>query len=211
MIRQHQTAATREQILETAMDMLSQGPEEPFSHEAIARKADMGARTVYRYFPHRADLLQALWERLRETTQTRFPGSESEVALLIGEQFRHFDEHAALVRASLATSATAEVRERGAVEGRAAFRQSLANILKDLPVAEQRRVVAVCLAIYSASFWQLLRDRGELSGPEAQEAGMWAIQTVLNAAKSAAKHKQNREDTRKDERAKNPARRRQDH
>jgi AcrR family transcriptional regulator len=110
MIRQHQTAATREQILETAMDMLSQGPEEPFSHEAIARKADMGARTVYRYFPHRADLLQALWERLRETTQTRFPGSESEVALLIGEQFRHFDEHAALVRASLATSATAEVR-----------------------------------------------------------------------------------------------------
>jgi hypothetical protein len=70
------------------------------------------------------------------------------------------------------------------LEGRPAFRRSLAHITKHLPESEQRRLIAVCLAIYSAPFWQLLRDRGELTGDEPGEAAAWALTAVLKAAKS---------------------------
>jgi AcrR family transcriptional regulator len=177
------------------MEMLSQQPDQPFSHELIAEKAGMGTRTVYRHFPSRADLLQALWERLRETTQTRFPQNEEEIPDLTRTVFRNFDRHEAIVRASLASEANAEVRNRGAVEGRHAFRKSLARVLDGATPEEQRRLLAVCLAIYSAPFWQLLRDRGQLSGREAQEAAAWALEALIT--KSRKEQKTRKEHNRK--------------
>ena len=42
--------------LDVAMNMLSTGAQDGFSHESIAQAAGMGARTVYRHFPDRAEL-----------------------------------------------------------------------------------------------------------------------------------------------------------
>jgi hypothetical protein len=56
-----------------------------------------------------------------------------------------------------------------------------------MPAIEQRRLIAVCLAIYSAPFWQLLRDRGELTGDEPGEAAAWALESVLRAAKTGGR------------------------
>lgn len=183
-LRDRQTAATREQILEIAMHQLGQNPRGTFSHESIAEAAGMGARTVYRHFPDRASLLQALWERLREATQTRFPTTEEEILPLAQTVFREFDANETLVRAVLNSPAGTEVRERGGIEGRAAFAQSLAPILEDLPEREKARIIAIFVSVYSAPFWQLLRDRGQLSGPEAEKAVSWALETLIHAAKS---------------------------
>ena len=185
-LRERQTAATRQHIIDVAMDFLREPEQESFSHEAIAHRAGMGTRTVYRHYPHRADLMQALWERVREETKTRFPAVEADILPLVREAFGNFNEHEALVRAANASSASNELRARGSLEGRPAFRKSLAKILTGLPSKAQRRVVAVTLAIWSAPFWQILRDRGELSGEEAQEAGVWAMETILNAARGEA-------------------------
>jgi AcrR family transcriptional regulator len=185
-LRERQVSATREQIVDVAWQLLIDHPQEPFSHEAIAKRAGMGVRTVYRHFPHRTDLLQALWERVRDESGTRFPSTEDEIVPLVRDTFEHFNEHESLVRSSLAFSASAELRGQGSLQGRPAFRQSLGDLLANLPAASQRRVLAVCLGIWSAPFWQLLRDRGELSGKEAQEAGAWAMEAVLNAARAEA-------------------------
>jgi AcrR family transcriptional regulator len=183
-LRDRQAAATREQILEVAMHQLGQGPRGTFSHESIAEQARMGARTVYRYFPDRASLLQALWERLREATQTRFPSSEEEILPLARIVFREFDANETLVRAVLNSPAGTEVRERGGTEGRAAFAQSLEPILDGLPEREKARIIAVFVSVYSAPFWQLLRDRGQLAGPEAERAVSWVLETLIAAAKN---------------------------
>ena len=183
-LRGRQAITTRDEIVDAAMKLLTQHTHEPFSHETIAKSAGMGARTVYRYFPSRADLMQALWKRVRDDTHTRFPESERELVPIVRRQFREFDRHEALVRATLASSASKELTDQGSLEGRPAFRRSLAHIFEALPAFEQRRLVAVCLAIYSAPFWRLLRDRGELSGAEASEAGAWAMEVVLKAARS---------------------------
>jgi AcrR family transcriptional regulator len=183
-LRDRQAAATREQILEVAMQQLGQGPRGTFSHESIAEAAGMGARTVYRHFPDRASLLQALWERLREATHVRFPTAEDEILPMARTVFQEFDANQTLVRAVLNSPAGTEVRERGGVEGRAAFELSLAPLIDDLPEKQRSMVVAVFAAVYSAQFWDLLRERGNLSGPDAQEAVVWALKSLLRATRS---------------------------
>lgn len=182
--RRQQTAHTREHIVAVAKHLLVAAPTEPFTHERVAQSAGLGARTVYRHFPSRTDLMQALWESIRDETRTRFPGTEEEVVEFARTQFKDFNEREALVRASNAFPGASELRARGSLEGRPSFHRSLAKIMKDLPEWEQRRLLAVCLAIYSAPFWLLLRDRGELSGEEPGEAAAWALSVLLKAAKT---------------------------
>lgn len=197
-LRDRQTAATREQILTVAMQQLGQGPRGTFSHESIAEAAGMGARTVYRYFPDRASLLQALWLRLREATSTRFPETEAEIIPLARDVFQEFEINELLVRAVITSPAGTEVRERGGADGRAAFSKSLASALDGLPENEKARIVAVFVSIYSAPFWQLLRDRGLLSGPDAEEAVVWAFDTLIRAAKEIPRPEQHQHTTESD-------------
>jgi len=199
--RQQQSANTRDHIVAAAKNLLLDAPTEPFSHERVAQAAGVGARTVYRHFPTRADLMQALWETVRDETRTRFPNTEEEVVAFARTQFNEFNEREALVRASNAFPAAGELRARGSLEGRPAFRRSLAAITKNLSEWEQRRLVAVCLAIYSAPFWLLLRDRGELSGAEPGDAAAWALAALLEAAKTGTQAKPRvRKDRRNDNR-----------
>src|SRR5215471_9936565 len=132
-LRDRQAAATREQILEVAMHQLGQGPRGTFSHESIADAAGMSTRTVYRHFPDRASILQALWERLRQATHTRFPDTEDEILPMARVVFREFDANETLVRAVLNSPAGTEVRERAGIEGRDAFTSSLDAVLDGLP------------------------------------------------------------------------------
>lgn len=183
-LRDRQAAATREQILEVAMHQLGQGPRGTFSHESIAEAAGMGARTVYRHFPDRVSILHALWEQLRQATDTRFPVTEEEILPMARSVFREFDANETLVRAVLNSPAANDNNERRGIEGRAAFTESLAGVLEGLPEREKARIIAIFVSIYSAPFWQLLRDRGQLSAPEAEKAVSWALETLLHATRS---------------------------
>lgn len=181
-LAERRKAETRELILATAFEMLENEPLEHFSHETVAERAGMSARTVYRYFPNRADLMKELWQRLREATQTRFPQREEDIIPAVYSQFSNFDDHEPLVRASIVASATRGVIIHGSSEGRKAFREALERLTADLTEGEGKRLLALCLAIYSAPFWQMLKDRGELSSDEAAAAAAWALNAVLEAA-----------------------------
>jgi AcrR family transcriptional regulator len=178
-LQEQRTAATREYILDKAFELLVSHPDQPFSHEAIAARARVGARTVYRYFPSQSDLYEELWGRVRKEVGTIFPSSEDQILPQIPILFGGFDRHEKVVTAVLESSAGHRVRERRAPEGRAAFSKALKNLTAGIAPAEKRRVVAVFLAIYSAPFWELLRKRGGLSGAEAIAAAEWAMRMLI--------------------------------
>jgi AcrR family transcriptional regulator len=169
------------------MRMLREEPASTVSHEAIADRSGIAARTVYRHFPTRGHLGGALWARIRDETGTRWPTTEADIALAVRAQFAQFEKHEAFVRASIVASATTAYTVHGSAEGRAAFQQSLAAVTRDLSPAESRRLVAVCVAMYSAPFWQMLRDRGKLSAEEARDAAATAFEAVISAAKARAR------------------------
>lgn len=179
-LRDKQAAATRDHILGAAFELLVEHPDRPFSHEAVAEAAGVGARTVYRYFPAQADLFEALWAQVRERSGTVFPTTEAEVLPKLSRLYRAFEENEKLVRAVLSSPAGAGVRARGAEEGRTSFEQSLREVMRGRKAGACRRARAVFQGVHSGPFWQMLRDRGGLSGPEAIAAASWAAQALLD-------------------------------
>ena len=113
-MREKRATATSDHILGAAFHLLAEHPEQPFSHEAVAKAAGVGARTVYRYFPAQADLFEALWLQVRKQSGTVFPTAEAEIVPQIGVLFRAFDQNEKLVRAVMQSPAGARVRARGA-------------------------------------------------------------------------------------------------
>ena len=191
-LREKQAAATRDQILDQAYALLVNDPDQPFSHEAIAARAGVGARTVYRYFPAQSDLYEALWLRVRKQAGTIFPSLEAEILPQIPILFGGFDRNEKVMQAVLESPAGHRIRERGAAEGRAAFSQSLAQLTAGMSEAQKRQVVAIFLAIYSAPFWDLLRRRGGLSGGEAIAAAEWATSALIQALRKSHTTNDNR-------------------
>jgi AcrR family transcriptional regulator len=181
-LRERQKDSTREEIVSTAMRLLRDSGD--MTHEAIAEQSGMSVRTVFRHFPSRDVLIAATWERLKADTGTRFPQSEAEIVEMAPDMYRRFDDHHELVRAFLFSGVGSEVRDAGAVEGREAFERALHQVTKHLPPQRRRQATAVFLALYSAPAWQLMRDRGRLSGEEAAQAVKWAMSTLLESLKS---------------------------
>lgn len=179
-------AATREAIIDAAVAMLRQNPGAPFSHEVLAEKTGIAARTIYRHFPTRADLTTAFWGRIRDDTGTRWPETESGIATSVKTLFRQFERHAPFVRAAIAAAAATNSPVHGSAEGRAAFGHALAGLLERLPAAEQQQLIAACLAVYSAPFWQMLRDRGQLSSTAAAETAARVLEAAIGEARRRA-------------------------
>ena len=184
-LRERQKDLTREEIVATAMRLFRETGD--LSHERIAEAAGMSARTVYRHFPSRNELIAATWERLKTETETRFPWKEDEIIPSASRVFRNFDRHEKLVRAFLFSGTGAEVRESGAVEGRRAFQAALEKATKHLPPRRRKQAVGVFLALYSAPAWQLMRDRGELSAEDTAQAVVWALGALLKSLHEEAK------------------------
>jgi AcrR family transcriptional regulator len=178
-LRQKQATATRDYILSAAFELLVEHPDRPFSHEAVAKAAGVGARTVYRYFPAQSDMFEALWLQVRQHSGTVFPTDEAQIVPSIGILYRAFDQNEKLIRAVMESPAGTRVRARGASEGRASFDRSLRDATQGLSAVERRQVRAVFNGIHSAPFWQMLHDRGGLSASEAIAAASWAAQSLL--------------------------------
>jgi AcrR family transcriptional regulator len=180
--RERLRAETARRLVETAYALLRDTPEAPFSHEAVAARAGMSARTAYRHFPSQDDLVAAVWRHLRDTTGTRWPTTVDEILPMLRELYAQFERNAALTRAFLAALPRANYATHGSAEGRAAFRTALATVCDQLSPSEADQLVATCVAIYSAPFWQMLRDRGQLSPRAAATAAVTAMQAVIHAA-----------------------------
>lgn len=188
-LREKHAEATREHILGKAYELLVEHPEQPFSHEAVSKMAEVGARTVYRYFPSQADLYEGMWVLLRRHSGTIFPQTEEEILPQVPVLFGNFDRNEKVIRAVLESPMGHRVRERGIPEGRESFQKSLAGLTKGLSAAKQRQVIAVFLAVYSAPFWELLRNRGGLSGQDAIEAAEWTMRTLLEGLREEGRKK----------------------
>lgn len=169
-------------LVEHAFRLLRDSGESPFNHEAVAAAAGISARTAYRYFPTQGDLVAAVWRHLRDSTGTVWPETEASIIPHLRALFEQFERNDALTRAMIAASPRANVSEHGSAEGRAAFRRALTDRLGRMTEAEGDQLVATCIAIYSAPFWQMLRDRGQLTPASAIAAACAAMQAVLAAA-----------------------------
>jgi AcrR family transcriptional regulator len=179
-LRQRQTALARRAIVEALVRHLEAGDADGVAMEDLAREAGVSRRTLYRYFPTRADLLAAAADWVRDDV-LQLPveiGDEG-----ITQSFRlaasRLETRPQLARALLRTT-TGRVLRRGYRSARVeAIRRALRREVPDLPRRELERAAPVLSYLCSSSAWITIQDEAGLDARSAQAAVAWAIDTLL--------------------------------
>lgn len=183
-LREEKARETADAILAALFGLMEEsgGAPEAIAMEAIAERAGVTRRTVFRHFPTKAALLEAFWSWLNARIGVS-PTPQALADIVEGpvRTFPRFDAHEAAIRASLHSPAGREMR-MGALPGRrASFAQALSPALADAAPADAARILALAHLLYSASAWEVLKDYGGLTGAQAGEAATWALEVILSA------------------------------
>ena len=174
-LRDQQADLTRELIMRAFRSLLQTDHPDAITYPEVAEAAGVSLRTVYRYFPTRADLLQSAAEWFREFTEgARWddPRTVRDLAGAIPQMGRLFDEHTNVFRA-LSDDALEQPR-------RDAVAAAVADVSGNLPEDEVRRAEAMLGYIRSGRAWLVLHDRYGLDGDEIVAALDWAASTLLD-------------------------------
>ncbi len=181
-LRARQTEETRECILAALERCLERSDASDVSIEAVAQDAGVERRTVFRHFESREAMFDAFWTWFNARLDLRLaPSSPRELTQAPRATFARFDDTEGAIRAGLHSPSGRAMRARSTPARREAFAQALAPALKGCSEAERRRVTALAHLLHSAPAWEVMKDFGGLTGPEAGEAASWALELILSA------------------------------
>lgn len=179
-LRERLAQETRELIFRGAAKVLEDEAHDELSYAAVAQAAGVAERTVYRHFPTKDQLLDAVWQWTREQMGFgRYPADPRELLAMLPEVYRGFDRHARLMQGYLFSQAGRRLQQRYAARRRKSLRACLAEATAGLTAADRRNAEAVIQLLYSGRGWSALRDNWGLSGEEAAQAAAWAVQVLL--------------------------------
>ncbi len=182
-LREEQAQQTRERIL-AALGALMQEVEDgdDISMDAIAAAAGVERRTVFRHFATRDALYLAFFAwlnaRLGVVSAPQTPAGMQDA---IRDGFDSFDDQAAAIRAAIHSKPGREMRAATIPARREAFARCLAPATAGLPPGKRAQVEALAHLLYSAPAWEVLKEYGGLTGPQAGEAAAWALELILSA------------------------------
>ena len=178
-LREAQTAATAQRILEAVGTVLERGEEPTFA--LVADAAGCQERTVYRHFPTKEDLAAAFWD-----WQYSFLGprdwsldTEAQLLALIDRSFRTFDEHPELIKAMLHTRHGRAARLSENEQRRAMAERCVDNAVPGLDADRRRRAAAATQLLFYAAAWEVLRDYWDMDGEEAATTACLTLTAML--------------------------------
>ena len=189
-LRDEQVERTRRRILDAAVVVLAADSISELTIPRVARQAGVAVRTVYRYYPSRDALIDAV-AVLGEGRfgSTPFPESVDELRLLAPALFQHYEENEELMRAGRVSPAGRAVFARTRQARIGSAERALAPLLEGLPEVERRRAVAVVYNQHSVGTYLLYRDSFGLSGREAGEVAAWAVGLVVDELERRAQER----------------------
>jgi len=169
----------RERILDAFIALLTEGAAD-LSHDAVAERAELARRTVYRYFPDRPALLDGALLRVRELAGARvtYPESAEELLDTLEPIYTGFDSIAPLITMLRTTPQGRQLRLAQKRQRAAGYTRALADAVKDLP-PEDRKLATAMLQVLHTTPWLEMRDHWGLDGRQIARATGWAVRTLL--------------------------------
>lgn len=169
-------------MLEAAIAQLESKAADDVSMAEIAESAGVSLRTLYRYFPDRASLLQAAGEHLYDSLGVPFEisGPETISASLL-DAAKRLSTRPELTRVLVRTPAGRATRSP--LRGRRvqAIRAALEPVTEGLDADTARWATAVIAHLCSAASWVFIADDQGLDDADAQRAVAWAIDFLVCA------------------------------
>jgi AcrR family transcriptional regulator len=147
--------------------------------EDLAREAGVSRRTLYRYFPTRADLLAAAGDHVRgrvlNIDSSIAPGG---LAASFRAGVARSKARPRLARALLASESGRAVRSKFRQARVEAIRGEVKALAPHLPRREAERAAALLTYLCSLNAWVSLQDEAGLSPERAEDAVPWAIDLI---------------------------------
>jgi len=179
-IRQEYKDQTRARIVDAAVSLIEEAGESPLTMSAVAGRAGVTDRTVYRHFETRDALLRATWHRMQQRVASEgFPRSAKAMIGSPSRLFPRFDSARELVRASLYSAAGLDIRMSSNQERQEAMIPSVQDAFPDADKRWVRRRAAIAQLINSAYAWEVLRQYWGIEGQEAGKAASEALAVLL--------------------------------
>jgi AcrR family transcriptional regulator len=175
-LREDQAGAVRERLVNAAVAVIESGHEPTM--RSVARAAGVSERTIYRYFPNRDDLHQAIGQVLRNRSSAPHPETIDELEGYAHRLFSNFADNEELVRALVSASWATPLYKKTRPDHLRALESMLADGFPGLARAERRNAAAALRVAISGAGWVHLRDCG-LSPKQAVNQAHWLIRTIL--------------------------------
>jgi AcrR family transcriptional regulator len=179
-LRQRQADVGRKAVLQALRQHLEAGDADSVAMEDLAREAGVSRRTLYRYFPSRAHLLEAAGEWIRgEVLRLPIEVGPDGITASFRDATARMQRHPRLARALLRTQTGQAVRSGSRGERVEALRRAVRAEAPDAPPAELERATAVIAYLCSSNAWTTMQDESGLDAASAGQAVEWAIETLL--------------------------------
>lgn len=176
-------AETRRAIVLAVEDLLAEVHPAALSVPAVAERAGVSVRTVYRYFPSKEDLLDAAAERWREDIG-RAMGVEhvgaGDLTEFLPALWHSFAGDIEAVRRAATTDGGRDARRRRLRESRSAVRASLADRFPDIPEADRHAGADLLIAVTSSAMFLELVDRMGLDPADAATLARFGADAVVS-------------------------------
>lgn len=186
-LRAAQKEETRRRILDAAGRLIEAVSPAGLSFAAIAREAGVRERTVYRHFPTKDALLDALWLWLDPRIGVKsFPQSEADLIAFPARVFPAFDDNEQLMRAMWMSPQGREFRLNANAKRQAAIRASVADAVAGLVPREAAAVTAAAQLLYSGAAWLVMKDYWGMDGAVAGKASSFVLELLMQAARDHA-------------------------
>jgi AcrR family transcriptional regulator len=163
-LRERQAAVVRDEILDALARRLDREDPEDIAMPQVAADAGISLRTLYRYFPTREDMFEAV-------------GDHVVARLGLPREIRSAELMRAMLWTRLGRRARSSHRRRR-VESIAT---ALAEVTSHLPAAEARRREGAVVYLASLPAWITVSEECGLSAEDAQRGIAWAIETLIAA------------------------------
>ncbi len=175
-LRRQQTAATRARIVSAGSELVHEFDSwhwDTLTFRAVAERAGVGERTVYRHFPTERHLHDAVMARLEEEAGVTYEGldlaSLPEITARVFSSRRSFAAHEAIDVAE--DSLLVEVDQRR----RDALLHAVSTATPTWTETERRRVAALLDVVWSMPAYERLVGAWDFDGDDATEAITWLM------------------------------------
>lgn len=175
-------ALVDDRIMRAVSGLLQDGSGD-LTFRRLSQAAGVPERTLFRYYPTKAELMAAFWKWMNARIEVpEQPSSPTELVEQIPELFAAFEADERLVRAMLHDPNGREVRLAHAPERRKRLRVALEDLLSDLEPGLQEKLLASVQILASAAGWESMKDNWNLTSDQAASAAGWAVGALLGAA-----------------------------
>ncbi len=188
-VRVEHAERTRARILDAMVALVRERGDCVFTMPEVAAASGVSLRTLYRYFPSRQHIVDAIATVADQAAASNLPSAEFDLADLgtwLDEAWRGLLEHEALIRAQHAGPSGAEIRRARIPFFRDVTRTLLRRELPDIDPARADDIVDTTLLLVSSSALFEFLDVLEIPVERAARLAAQAVAVMIDEERPTA-------------------------